>query len=152
MLTMKRTIATLLSFSAVAFASKPLCPCFNGKQLEAIMEKHDFGCHFTTSSDKEVQSMAMAYLYAGSEPVGTMQAGVTTEYIGQDLVDGGFCGVGAKEKMEVKKEDVKDYADGVVAPEEFQACFEIMKEKCTAKCSELKSLPEGRSGCGKLPF
>lgn len=152
---MKRTLATLLSLSAVVFAAKAeMCPCFSAKEFDDIIDAHGkIGCHFTTNpTDPEVTSMSVAYLYEHHEPVGVLQAGVTTELMDDKLVLGGLCGVGSKKDLKVKNKDVKDYANNEYDPSDFQACVDIMESKCKAICPELHEFGEDRSGCGKLPF
>ena len=154
---MRRTIATLLSFSVVG-AAKDSCPCFTAEQYDAMFASNpEFGCHYTSPDqyDPEIVRSGTVYLYDGLSvsPVAVIQAAVTVEDIATIPIEGGICGVGGHLDISLfKRKQVSDYGEGFISPEAFHDCLDIIQAKCVSMCPQDSIIDERRLGCGRMPF
>ena len=159
---MKRSLTSLLTAGAVAVSTVAAdsCPCFTAAQYDAIVAAFPgrSGCHFAITPNDETVGSAVAYLFSkhdDSVVAVVAQAAVTVEDVDGALVEGGICGIGGSlpKGLSILNEGAVDYGHGILTPEAFQDCVDIMQAKCHSTCAinGLLDLADNEAGCGTLP-
>lgn len=174
------TTTTCLVTMVAASCSADDCPCFTSTQYETLVAAFGaVGCQFTPSPQQQQSSsgediteetVSLAYLYEHEAishvlPTVMIQAAVTlseddnTTTSSSLLIHGGSCAVHhthGDDVYGIRNTQVRDYGDGLYAPEDFEACVHIMRRHCQSACARTLGTthggPSGHAGCGKVPF